>query len=179
MSMRPRFGTFIFSAPHSRHGSMRCFQVAEHEPGVHSLSRFPLSGRDHQRSGVALIQQCPRGHIDAGNVGRSSTADGIRACLIAHPVQDGDAGRCFGLLARQRAGKKLVAKDALVSRHRGFRLRPLTKPVCLCQPRRPCSAMVWMWRSRWVGAVSAASLTTAMAHGGITTLAPASWAAMV
>ncbi|WP_372398940.1 hypothetical protein [Azospirillum sp. HJ39] len=40
---------------------------------------------------------------------------------------------------------------------------------------RPCSAVIWMWRSCWVEAVSAGSLRTAVARGGTAT--PASYAA--
>ena len=46
--------------------------------------------------------------------------------MIAHPIQDGDANGGFGLLAGESAGMKLAAEDALVARHRGFHLAPLS-----------------------------------------------------
>ena len=40
-----------------------------------------------------------------------------------------------------------------------------------CHPSRPRSSIIWMWRSRWVGAVSAVSLGTAVDLGGMITAA--------
>jgi len=40
-----------------------------------------------------------------------------------------------------------------------------------CQPRRPRSLIIRMWRSRRLGAVLALSLTTAVARGGMITSA--------
>ena len=40
-----------------------------------------------------------------------------------------------------------------------------------CHPSRPRSSISWMWRSRWVGAVSAVSLGTAVDLGGMITAA--------
>ena len=48
-----------------------------------------------------------------------------------------------------------------------------------CQPSRPRSAITWIWRSRWLGAVSAVSLTTAVARGGMMTSAFGACAATV
>ncbi len=45
-------------------------------------------------------------------------------------------------------------------------------PDAACQPMRPRSAMSSMCRSRRVGAVSAASLATALERGGTITSAP-------
>src|SRR3954464_14038606 len=44
-------------------------------------------------------------------------------------------------------------------------------PGAFCQAILPVSAMSWRWRSRWVGAVSAVSLGTAVERGGTTTAA--------
>ncbi len=40
-----------------------------------------------------------------------------------------------------------------------------------CQPSRPRSAIIWMCRSRCVGALAAVSLGTAVARGGMITAA--------
>src|SRR4051795_1228958 len=47
-------------------------------------------------------------------------------------------------------------------------------PDALCHPMRPFSAMSWRWRSRCVGAVSAAWLGTAVERGG-TMMAASGW----
>src|SRR5829696_1073853 len=47
-------------------------------------------------------------------------------------------------------------------------------PDAFCQAMRPCSAMSWSWRSRWVGALAAVWLGTAVARGG-TMMAAAGW----
>src|SRR3954452_3143732 len=47
-------------------------------------------------------------------------------------------------------------------------------PDLFCHPILPFSAMSWRWRSRWVGAVSAVSLGTAVERGG-TMMAASGW----
>ena len=50
----------------------------------------------------------------------------------------------------------------------------LPYPDRLCHPMRPCAAMSWRWRSRWVGALSAVWLGTAVARGG-TMISASGW----
>ncbi len=50
----------------------------------------------------------------------------------------------------------------------------VVKPDALCQAAHPCSAMHWRWRSRYVDAVSAVSLRTAVAPDG-TMVAAIAW----
>ena len=85
----------------------------------------------------------------------------------------------FGLLAGHCAGPKLIAEDTLVARHRRFRLCPLAVVGVPLPTQAPLlgdglEVAVPLSGGGLVGAVSAAALTTAVARGGITTLAPAS-----
>jgi hypothetical protein len=50
--------------------------------------------------------------------------DAVPASGIDHAVQDSDTDGGLGLLTGKLAGMEMVAEDALISRHRGFRLGP-------------------------------------------------------
>jgi hypothetical protein len=71
-----------------------------------------------------LVQRAQRGRSAPIRSGRLCDADRIRASRIHHAVEDGDANGSLGLLARQLSGLEVVAEDALVACHRGFRLGP-------------------------------------------------------
>src|SRR5688572_19676317 len=70
---------------------------------------------------AALVQGYRFGRSGPIRPDRLRNADGVRASGINHAVEDSDADASLGLLTGQLARMEVVAEDALVSRHRGFR----------------------------------------------------------
>jgi hypothetical protein len=94
---------------------------------------------------TALVQRAQRGRSGPIRSGRLCDADGLRASGLDHAVEDGDADGSLGLLTGQLAGLEVVAEDALVSRHRGFRLGPLAVvgfPLTLPRQTGPVATFV-------------------------------------
>ena len=139
------------------------------------------------RFGGALLQR--------GEFGRRNPFPGTlvqnSACRRISPRDDGDQAT-FPVVGMPRLVMGLMTAQATLAsafcagRVRARRLRPigtLNRSIATstndllpywtarCQPSRPRSLIVWMWRSRRVGALWAVSLTTAVARGGMITSA--------
>ena len=103
----------------------------------------------------------------------SGNADGLRASKLKHAVQGMNCDGDFGGATSDRSASASAFPITRLSR---LIAGPPPGPdactwTAFCQPMRPCSLTLWRCRSRWVGAISAVSLSTAVDRGGTITSA--------
>src|SRR4051794_23865330 len=134
-------------------------------------------GRWAERAGEARLTPIPGvsappwgmdyrgGRPDPSSRPGSRDAGGLRAAELRDRVQglarDGDLGR----LAAVRARPQRVPDHPLVAADGSLGRSTTIVAELFCPPVRPRSATDRRWRSRWVGAVSAAPLGTASRRG--------------
>src|SRR6476661_5685592 len=97
---------------------------------------------------------------------RSGNMDGIRVSEIEHAVENLDGDGDLGDLSLVGVEAQAIADDALPTPDLALHASSKIVAAVPLPSHAAPSLIAWMWRSRWVGAVSAVSLSAASRRGG-------------